>query len=187
MDGDIRRNWWIFALRGLAAIAFGVLAFFMPAVTLAALVLLYGAYALADGILAIAAAIRRQGPNPWWALVLRGIVGIAAAAMSVFWPGITAFALLIVVAAWAIVTGVLEISAAIRLRKLIKGEWLMALGGVVSVLFGAALLLAPGPGILAVIWIIGSFAVAYGLLLMALGLRLRTRGASGILQEGPAF
>ena len=151
------------------------MAFAWPGITLAALVLLYGAFALADGILAIAAAVvgRTQG-MPWWALLLEGVTGVAVGILTFFWPGITALALLYLIAAWALVTGVFEIAAAIRLRREIQGEWLLFFSGVLSILFGLALVVNPGAGALAVIWLIGAYAIASGVLLIVLGFKLRS-------------
>lgn len=173
----LARNWWALVLRGLFAVLFGLAAFFWPGITLAALVLLFGAYALADGLFAIVAAITgADRQTRWWALLLEGIAGILAATVTVLWPGLTALALLYLIAAWAILTGVLEIVAAVRLRREIEGEWLLALGGVASVLFGLYVAVFPGAGALAVVWIIGGYALVAGVLLIALGVRLRGRG-----------
>jgi uncharacterized membrane protein HdeD (DUF308 family) len=170
-------NWWAVALRGLAALLFGVLTLLAPGISLAVLVLLFGAYALADGVLAIVTAIRRRGTTErWWVLLLEGIAGVAVGLFTLFVPGLTALALLFLIAARAIVTGVLQIVAAIRLRKVITGEWLLALGGVLSVVFGVLLVLFPGVGALAVILWIGAFSLVFGALLLALGIRLRSWG-----------
>ena len=171
----LARNWWALALRGLFAVLFGIAAFALPGITLGALVLLYGAYAFVDGVFAITAALvgRTEGV-PWWALLVEGLFGIAVGVLTMFWPGITALALLFMISAWAVVTGVLEIVAAIRLRKEIQGEWLLALSGILSVLFGLALVVNPGAGALAVVWLIGAYAIVFGLLLIALGFRLRS-------------
>jgi uncharacterized membrane protein HdeD (DUF308 family) len=180
---SLSRNWWAVSLRGLAGILFGIITFFAPGISLAALVLLFGAYAFADGVLAIVSAVRRRGADRWWLLLLEGLVGIAAGVLTFLWPGITALALLYVIAAWALVTGAFEIAAAIRLRKAITGEWLLALSGVFSIALGVLLVLFPGPGALAVVIWIGAYAFVFGALLFALGLRLRgvgsprTRGA----------
>jgi len=174
---SLSRNWWAVSLRGLAGILFGIITFFAPGISLAALVLLFGAYAFADGVLTIISAIRRRGADRWWLLLLNGLVGIAAGILTLVWPGITALALLYVVAAWALVTGVLEIAAAIRLRKAITGEWLLALSGVLSMALGVMLVLWPGAGALALVIWIGAYAFVFGVLLLALGLRLRGLGS----------
>jgi uncharacterized membrane protein HdeD (DUF308 family) len=172
---SLSRNWWAIVLRGLAGMTFGLVTFFAPGISLAALVLVFGAYAFADGVLAIISAIRRERPGDrWWLLLLEGIAGIAAGVVTLLWPGITALVLLYVIAAWALVTGVLEIAAAIRLRKAIKGEWLLILSGILSVALGVMLVLWPGPGALALVIWIGAYAFVFGALLLALGLRLRS-------------
>ena len=171
----LARNWWILALRGLCAIIFGILAFAWPAITLKVLVLLYGAYALVEGILSIVAAVsKREGSGlPWWALLLEGLLGIAAGIVTFAWPGITALFLLFLIAAWAIVAGIFEIIAAIRLRKEIEGELWLALSGIVSVIFGVLLFVRPGTGALTVVWLIGSYAVFFGILQLALAFKLK--------------
>ena len=171
---DLRRNWGWIVVRGVAAVIFGVLAFIWPAITLAALVILWGAYALADGVLAFIAAFRvRDRGRPFWALLIVGVLGVAAGILTFFWPGVTALVLLAFIGAWALVMGLFQIVAAIRLRKAIEGEWLLALSGVLSIIFGALMLWNPGAGALAVIWVIGSYAIVFGVLLIALGLRLK--------------
>jgi uncharacterized membrane protein HdeD (DUF308 family) len=175
----LSRNWWAVALRGVCGILFGTLTFLAPGISLAALVLFYGAWALADGVLAIASAVRRRTEERWWVLVLKGSLGITAGVVTLFWPGITAMALLYVIAAWALVTGVLEVAAAIRLRKVITGEWLLVLSGVLSTVLGVLLMLFPGTGALAVVLWIGAYALVSGALLVALALRLRARRKSG--------
>jgi uncharacterized membrane protein HdeD (DUF308 family) len=172
----LARNWWAIALRGLAGIIFGILAFVMPGVTLAVLVLLFGAYALVDGIFNIIAAVTgRTGAQSWWMLLLEGLVSVAAGLVTFFMPGLTALTLVYVISAWAIITGVLEIVAAIRLRKLITNEWWLALGGVLSIVFGAFIAAAPGAGALALVFWIGAYAIVFGALLVAVGFRLRRR------------
>jgi uncharacterized membrane protein HdeD (DUF308 family) len=168
-------SWWALVLRGLAAIAFGILAFVWPQITLTALVFLWGAYALVDGAFAIAAGVKSHGENKrWWVLLLEGILGVAAGLVAFLVPGITALALLILIAAWAMVTGAFEIAAAIQLRKHIKGEWLLALAGVASVLFALALLFNPAAGALALVWLIGAYSIVFGVLLIVLGVRLHS-------------
>lgn len=171
-------NWWSFVLRGLVGVLFGLLTLFRPGMALATLVYVFGFYAIADGVFNIIAAFRRGAATatsqPWWALLFSGIVGIVAGFAALVYPGITALALLYVIAAWAVITGILEIGAAIRLRRHIQGEWLLALTGVMSLLFGVFIAIFPGLGALAVLTWIGIFATVYGILLIALGLRLRS-------------
>jgi uncharacterized membrane protein HdeD (DUF308 family) len=170
----LARNWWALALRGLCAVLFGIAAFALPGITLGALVLLYGAFALVDGIFNVATAlVGRTHGLPWWAMLVEGLFGIAVG-VTFIWPGITALALLYLIAAWAFVTGVLEIAAAVRLRKEIQGEWLLASGGILSILFGLLLVINPGAGALAIVWLIGGYAIAFGVLLLVLGFRLRS-------------
>jgi uncharacterized membrane protein HdeD (DUF308 family) len=171
----LSRNWWLVALRGLAAIVFGVLAFVWPAITLWALVLLFGAYMLVDGIFAIVAAVRAAGREArWWLLLIEGVLGVLAGLVAAFWPGLTALALLYFIAAWAIVSGILEIAGAIRLRREIEGEWALGLSGALSLLFGVLLVVIPAPaGLLSLVWLIGAYALAFGVLLLVLAFRLR--------------
>jgi uncharacterized membrane protein HdeD (DUF308 family) len=166
----LARNWWALALRGLLAVLFGLAAFLWPGISLVALVTLFGAYALVDGIFAIVSAFRT---SEWWPLLLEGIAGIAAGVITFLWPGITAFALVYLIAAWAIVTGIFEIIAAVRLRKAIENEWLLGLGGLASVALGVIMIAAPGAGALGLVWAIGAYALVFGVTLIALGFRLR--------------
>jgi uncharacterized membrane protein HdeD (DUF308 family) len=171
----LSRNWWALALRGLVDVLFGVSAFAFPGIALAALVLAYGAFALVGGIFAVAAAlVGRTHGIPWWSLLVEGIFGIAVGVITFLWPGITELALLYLIAFWALVTGVLEIVAAIRLRKEIQGEWLLGAAGVLSILLAVVLIARPGTGALAVIWTIGAYAIAFGVFLIVLGFRLRS-------------
>ncbi len=165
---DVARNWWTLALRGLFAVLFGIAAFVWPALTLAALVILFGAYALVDGLFALIGGIQTRS----WFFIIEGIAGI----LIFIWPGITALLLLTFIAGWAIITGIIEIIGAIRLRQVIANEWLLILGGVLSVLFGIILIAQPGAGALAVIWVIGAYALIFGITLIALAFRLRGHG-----------
>lgn len=167
--------WWAFVIRGIAAVLFGLLTFFMPGMALLTLVFLFGAYAIVEGAFNIAAAFQRSGPRrqPAWVLGLEGAVSVVAGVLAFVIPGITALTLLFLIAAWSIVTGVLEIVAAIRLRREIKGEWLLGLSGVLSAVFGVLLMAFPGAGALAVVIWIGAYAVVFGAVLIALGVRVR--------------
>jgi uncharacterized membrane protein HdeD (DUF308 family) len=167
------KNWWLLLLKGLCAIVFGVLAFVWPGVTLFTLILFYGAFALVDGVIAVLAAIMGGAPAPRWWLAVVGLFGIAAGVVTFLWPGMTALVLLIFIAAWAIATGIMQIVGAIRLRKEIDNEWLLIAGGILSVIFGLVMLAQPGVGAVALIFVIGTYAIIYGILLVAFALRLR--------------
>ena len=168
-------KWWALALRGVAAIIFGVLAFAMPGITLTALVLLFGAYALVDGVFTVVAAVTSlRGEPRWWALLLAGVLSILVGILTFAWPLVTALGLLFLIAAHAIVNGVFGIVAAIRLRKQVEGEWILLLAGIVSVLFGVLVAIMPGAGALAIVWWIGAYAIVHGVLLVALGFKLRS-------------
>ena len=169
---QLARYWWVVALRGIAAILFGILAFAWPGMTLAVLVILFGAYALVDGILGLIAALRGETQHRL-ALALEGVVSVLAGLVAFVWPGLTALALLYIIAFWAIVTGALEIFAAVRLRRIISNELGLIIGGVLSVLFGIVLLVAPGAGALAVVFLIGAYAIVFGIALLGLAWRLR--------------
>jgi uncharacterized membrane protein HdeD (DUF308 family) len=175
----LTRNWWLLALRGLVAVLFGVLAFVWPGITLLSLVYLFSAYALMNGVLAFVVAYKTPKPHTrLFSLIFSGIVSIAAGIIACLMPGITALSLLILIAAWAIVTGIFEIIAAIRLRRIITNEWLLILAGIASVLFGVILLIQPGAGALVLIWWIGAYAIAFGILLIVLAFRMRQWGKS---------
>lgn len=168
----VSKKWWVLLLRGLAAIAFGLMAFAWPGITLASLVLLWGAWALADGLVALFGGVS----DKWWVSALIGLAGIAAGICTFLMPGITAVVLLYFIAGWAIVHGVMEIMAAVALRKVIAGEWFLILAGTLSVLFGFLLFANPAAGALAVVWMIGGYAVAFGILLVALSFRVKGLG-----------
>ena len=171
----LTRSWWLILLRGIASILFGIAAFVWPGLTVLALTLLYGAFAMADGILALGAALTGSGERsiPTWWLVVIGLLGIAAGTVAFLWPGLTAFALVIMIGAWAVAIGVMQIIGAIWLRHEIEDEWLLIAAGILSVLFGAAVLLKPGAGALALAWAIGAFAILSGILLVAFALRIK--------------
>jgi uncharacterized membrane protein HdeD (DUF308 family) len=180
----LSRYWWVLLIRGLAAILFGVLAFAWPGLTLASLVIVFGAYALVDGVFAIAGAIRGGGRQPWWLLLLEGLVGVGIGVLTLFAPQVTALALLFYIAIWAVATGVLQIAAAIALREEIQGEWLLGLGGLASVVFGALLVARPGAGALAVLWLIGAWALVFGATLVVLSLKARRLRSMGPARAG---
>ena len=174
MPAVLKHNWWALAIRGVAGILFGVLTFMAPGISVAVLVMWFGAYALIDGIFSIVAAWRApDGRARWSSLLLEGLVGIAAGILTFLSPAFTATILVFVIAGWALVTGVLEIFAAIRLRKVIRGEWVLIAMGVVSILFGIALILEPALGAIAIALWIGSYALVFGALLLILTFRMR--------------
>jgi uncharacterized membrane protein HdeD (DUF308 family) len=188
MSARLAQNWWLIALRGVLAIVFGVIAILLPGVTLAALVLLFAAYMLVDGILAIIAGVRAARRHERWvALVLEGVVDLIACAIAVVWPLATILAFIILSGAWAIVSGGLLLSAAFRLN-IAHGRWLMAFGGAVSLLWGFLLLIQPVLGAVALAWWMGAYALFFGGALIALAIRLRSRRRalppSGALPQG---
>jgi uncharacterized membrane protein HdeD (DUF308 family) len=171
----LRLNWWLLALRGLVAVLFGVLAFVWPGITLITLVWLFGVFALVNGLLSLVLAAKAPKGYPrFGSLIFGGLLGILAGLVTFVMPGITALGLLILIAAWALVTGILEIIAAIRLRKIITNEWLLILAGIASVAFGVILLLRPAAGALALIWWFGAWALIFGILMIVLAFRMRS-------------
>ena len=167
--------WWLVLLRGIAAVVFGLLALFMPAVAGLSLVFLWGAYTLADGILSLWAGIVGSGAatgSRWW-LAITGALGIAAGLIAFFAPGLTAGILLIFIAIWAIIIGVMAIIGAIQLRKEIEGEWLLILSGAIAILFGILMFTRPASAALAVVWMIATFAIIFGIDLLMLAFKLR--------------
>ncbi len=173
----LSHNWWVLLLRGCAAILFGGLAFATPGRSLESLVLLFGAFCLADGVMAAWTAIwhRRQAENGWL-LLIGGLLGIGVGLMTIFQPAVTALGLLLYVAVWAVSTGVVQLLTAIRLRHEIENERLLVVAGLASLALGALLMARPGSGALALVWLIASYAVVRGLLLVALALEVRTVG-----------
>lgn len=175
----LHTNWWLLVLRGLGAVIFGLLTFLMPGLTLLVLVSLFGFFCLFNGVLAIISGIRRRGTEPrWWTLVIEGLFSLLAGVATLLWPGVTSLALLYFVAFWAIATGIMQVVTAVRLRKQLEGEWMLILGGVLSVVFGLIILFAPVSGALVISWWIGAFAFVYGIVLSILGFRLRRRQAT---------
>jgi len=181
---QLARNWGWIMLRGVAAVIFGVLALVWPGVTLVILTLFFGAYALTDGVFALIVAYKkREGRRPVWPLVVIGLLGIAAGIVTFLWPGMTALALLIFIAVWALFIGIFQIAAAIRLRKEIENEWWLGLSGALSVLFGLLMIASPGAGALAVIWLIAAYSILFGMMLIALGFRLKAHAAGAARPE----
>src|SRR5215470_1022046 len=169
MIRSLAQHWWVLLLRGLAAIVFGLLTYANPGISIAVLVLFWGAYALVDGIFEVIAGVRAK----WGSLILLGVLGIVAGIVTFMWPGITALVLLYIIAFWAIVAGVMQIAAAIRLRKEIQNEWLWILSGLCMVILGVLLIARPGAGAVSLVWLIASFAIAWGILLVILSFRLK--------------
>lgn len=171
---SLAKSWWLLLLRGLVAIAFGVVIWVQPAISLYALVMLFGAFALTDGVFGIVSAFsgHRQAADRWL-MALLGLVGIGAGLMTFFVPGLTAYALLIYIGGWALAVGLLQVIAAIRLRKEIEGEWMLGLHGVLSIAFGVLVLVRPGAGAMAVLWLIATYSIMAGFLLVVLALSLR--------------
>jgi uncharacterized membrane protein HdeD (DUF308 family) len=170
---SLARHWWVLALRGVAAIVFGILAFAWPGITVVSLVILYGAYALVDGAFSIYAAIVGGTPAPRWWLAVVGVIGILAGLIAFANPVLVGIYLLLFIGIWAIVSGVMEIIGAIRLRKEIDNEWLLILHGVLTVLFGIVMVVEPLTAALALIWVIGAYAIAAGVIMIALAFKLK--------------
>jgi uncharacterized membrane protein HdeD (DUF308 family) len=170
----LAENWWFLLLRGLVAIAFGLIAFFWPDITLVALTYLFGIYAIVDGVVAIWAAFNALGgAGPRWWLGLTGVVSILAGLAAFFYTGMTTQVLLMVIAIWAIIIGIVQIWGAIELRKILDDVWLLGLTGALSIAFGVILIAKPGAGAVALVWTIGWFAIVFGGLYIALAFRLR--------------
>ena len=173
-------SWWALALRGLVAILFGLAALFWPGLILAVLIVLFGAYALVDGIFAVIAAFRSSGRGMRRPLLLiEGAIGILFGLVALFWPGLTALALIYIIAFWIILSGIARIVMAIMLRREIENEWSIALSGVLSVILGIVLVLLPGAGLLAYTWLIGLLALALGIALIYYAFRVRGQRISG--------
>lgn len=174
----LARNWWALLIRGIAAVIFGILAFLLGNATWVVIGIMFGAYAFVDGVFAIVGAIRAaQAHERWWPFVLEGIVGLAIAAITFYDVGITIFALYITIAAWAFITGILEIVAAFQLRKAIANEWLLILAGICSIIFSVLMFWHPFAAALAIVWIIAAYAVVFGIMMIALSFRLKAHAA----------
>lgn len=172
--GTLARNWWTLLVRGVIAVVFGLLALFWPFAGVAAITLLFGAYAFVDGLVATFASLRAAaGHERWAALLLEGVTGLGIGVITWVFPSVTALALLTFIAAWAVITGALELVAAVKLREVVEGEWLLGLAGVLSIALGIAMLVWPRAAALAIVWAVGAYAIAFGATLFVLGLRLR--------------
>jgi uncharacterized membrane protein HdeD (DUF308 family) len=174
MASELARNWWLVALRGVIGILFGIGAFVWPGATLAALVIVFGAYVFVDGIFAVVAGLgMRRQLSLWWLMVLEGVAGIILGLLTFRSPDTTALVLLTLIAAWSIVSGIFEIATALRLRKLIPNEWLTILSGVVSIIFGILLIAQPSAGAISIVWLLGGYALLFGMLTLMFAFRLR--------------
>jgi uncharacterized membrane protein HdeD (DUF308 family) len=174
-----RHYWWLMAIRGLLAVLFGLAALVWPRLTLFVLVILFGAYALVDGVMTVIVSLQeRKHLRQWWVVLLRGIAGIIAGVLTFVWPAITALALLYIIAAWAIVTGIFEIASAFSGRLPVGQEWMLVLAGVLSVLLGVLLAILPGVGLLSLVWLIGIYALVFGILLIIRAFQFRTAGTA---------
>ncbi len=174
MLGLVTRDWWVFAIRGIAALVFGVLAFIWPETTLTVLVFLFGAYVLVDGVALLVALARGDAVarRHAWAVAIIGVLGVVVGVVTFVWPGLTALSLLYLVAFWAIATGTFQVIAAIALRNELEGEFWMALGGVASIVFGALLVAFPGGGLISLVWLVGAWSVVFGVSSLSLAYRL---------------
>jgi uncharacterized membrane protein HdeD (DUF308 family) len=171
----LKRYWWVLVIRGICGIVFGVIAFAYPGLALATLVVLFGAWVLIDGVFRIVGSTAGRASDPDWGFhLVVGILGVVIGVLTFRAPGITALALIIYIAAWALMVGASEIALAIKLRKEMKGEWFLILMGVASIIFAVLLLWNPGPGALALLWLIASYAIVFGFLAIIFGFRLRS-------------
>jgi uncharacterized membrane protein HdeD (DUF308 family) len=175
MDDTLLRSWWVLALRGVIAIAFGVLALLLPGITLLSFVALFAAFAIFGGaVWAIGAVQNRKSDDHWWVMLLAGVLSIGAGIIALIHPTLTALVLVLLIGANALVTGVLDLVVAVRLRKKIRGEILLVLSGIASIVFGAIVFMYPlGAGALALIWIIAFYAVFTGAMMLGLAVRVR--------------
>ena len=171
----LKRNWWVLVIRGICGIVFGVVAFAYPGLALSTLVILFGAWVLIDGVFRIVGATAGRASDPDWGFhLIIGLLGVVVGFLTFRAPGITALILVIYIGAWALMIGAVEIALAIKLRRELKGEWLLVLMGLVSIIFAVLLLWNPGPGALALLWLIASYAIVLGVLAIFFGFRLRS-------------
>ncbi len=180
MLGFVARDWWVFAIRGITALVFGILAFIWPETTLSVLVFLFGAYVLVDGVALLIALVRGDAAarRHAWAVAIMGVLGIVFGVVTFAWPGLTALSLLYLVAFWAIATGGFQVIAAIALRRELEGEFWMALGGVASIVFGVLLIAFPGDGLITLVWLVGLWSVVFGVSSLSLAYRLHAIDAT---------
>jgi uncharacterized membrane protein HdeD (DUF308 family) len=176
MKSGLGGNWWIVAARGVLAVAFGLYALFVPGLALAAIIMAFGVVVLLAGILAIVAGVRRQAEHqPSWPFIVEGIVCVAFGLLALIKPGATAVAWLYLISGFAVVSGILHIVAGVELRKLAEGEWVLILNGILTTVFGILMVLLPWTGLLSLVWLIGAYSLFFGVLLLVLAIRLRSR------------
>ncbi|MEV1241973.1 HdeD family acid-resistance protein [Nonomuraea sp. NPDC050022] len=169
---QIARNWWLVLIRGILAVIFGILALIWPAITLLVLVVFFGSYAIVSGLVSVFSAFRHGTDSRVW-LIISGILGILAGIIAFVWPGKTALVLLFVIAFWAILSGASEIVAGVQMRKVIENEWMLIIGGILSIVFGVLLLVWPGAGLLTLVWLVGIFAILYGIAMIVLSFEVK--------------
>ena len=171
----MKRNWWLLVLRGVCAVLFGIMAFAWPGLTGEVLVLLFGSYALVNGLFTLGLAIRApRGISGTGTIVLLGLLGVAAGLLTFFFPGVTALSLLSVIAAWAILTGAFEVATAINLRRELSNDWMLILSGALSIVFGVLVVAMPSAGAVSLVWLIGSYAILFGVMILAVAIKLRS-------------
>jgi len=175
----VLRNWWMLALRGVLAIIFGLIMLFLPGIALAAFIIVFAVYAIIDGIVAVVVAIReRETLSRWGWVLVEGVLSIIAGILAFAYPGVTALALLFIVAAWAVLTGIMEVVAAFSMREHISHEWALAIAGVLSIVFGIILFTRPVAGILAILWLVGIYSIIFGVLFIVRAFQLRSWASS---------
>lgn len=172
----VRSHWWVMLVRGILAILFGIIALLAPGIALLAFIFVFAAYAILDGIAAIAASFQaRSTLGNWWVLLLEGIVGLIIGILAFVWPGETALVLLYLVAIWALITGFMEIGSAFLLPGSAGQHWGLGLAGLLSVIFGIILIVRPGAGLLAILWFVGIYAIVFGVSLIVYAFQVRSR------------
>jgi uncharacterized membrane protein HdeD (DUF308 family) len=175
----VLQNWWMMALRGVLAIIFGLVALFFPGIALLAFITVFAVYAIIDGIIAVVEAIReRATANRWWWVLIEGILSILAGIFAIVYPGVTALVLLYIVAAWAILTGIMEIVTAVTLREYLSREWALIIAGALSIVFGIILFVRPGLGLLSILWLVGVYSIIFGVLFIVRAFQFRSRASS---------
>jgi uncharacterized membrane protein HdeD (DUF308 family) len=173
METQIGRNWTMWLWRGIVALIFGLVALISPFVTLASLVMVAAAFIFVDGIFAFVSLFSQRGSPFWWTSLLEALAGVAVGLALLFWPGIALLTFLYLVAGWAVISGIFEIATAIRLRKVIEREWALGMAGLASIVFGVAVLVFPGLGLVAMSWMLGGYAIIFGVLMINTSINVR--------------